>query len=67
MKEGCIPARFITVIADSQQNLKKARRGISIFESEQFKKSISQHNLALFDEGLVRNDLQSFVDLSVNH
>lgn len=57
--------RFVETIHESDQILKKARRGISVFGEPTFEKSLSLQSLPLFESDKMVDDLNHYLDLSV--
>ena len=60
-----LPDRFKAAIKDSDDVLKGARRGISIFESDKFRRGAGKTSLPFFETASLKRELDHFLDLSV--
>ena len=60
-----LPPRFRAYIDQTDKNLVAARRGISIFESNDFKQAVRSDSLPIFETKEIRSELAHFLDLSV--
>jgi hypothetical protein len=60
-----LPGRFKAVIKNSDDVLKKTRRGLSIFESENFRGGANKTYLPFFETASLKRELDHYLDLSV--
>lgn len=60
-----MPPRFKNFIDKSHATLQKARRGISIFEADNFSQAFSSTSLPFFESENLKQDLSHYLDLSV--
>ena len=54
-------------ISESQQNVDKSKRGISIFENKTFTDPIKVDNLPLLDKKVLGGELEHYLNLQVAH
>jgi hypothetical protein len=62
VKNGA-PERFRESINESQSNVNRSKRGLSIFEVDNFKESIDQSSLLLFHPDGLRSELEHYLEL----